>query len=287
MNTEQFRLNSYPSTTALRLRQLRVSMIAVISFLFAPFAFADEVITLKTRPGVSQSLLLWEPHASNPETVILLIPGGSGNIGLSLKDGQATAERPHLFLGQREVLLQEKMAVVVMNAPSDQEDLTQDIRISSKHVADMQVVVQEVQRRFPKARLVIMAHSRGTISAAYLSQSLGDQVSALVLLSGLYQAYLPGPKMPSSGPGLSKIDLSSLKIPMLLVHHAKDACPVSPISDFLPILLPKIVVDGIANNDKVAPCGPGSNHWFTGKENAVGQEIINWISGKPWKPSLP
>lgn len=287
MNTEQFPLNSYSSTMALRLRQLLVSMIGVISFLFAPFTLADELIMLKTRPGVSQSLLLWEPHASNPETVILLIPGGSGNIGLSLQDGRAKAEKPHLFLEQREVLLQEKMAVVVMNAPSDQEDLTQDIRISAKHVADMQLVVQAIQRRFPKARLVIMAHSRGTISAAYLSQSLGKQVSALVLLSGLYQAYLPGPNMPSSGPGLSKIELSSLNIPMLLVHHAKDACPVSPISDFLPITIPKILVNGIENTDKVHPCGPGSNHWFAGKENTVGQEIINWISGKPWKHSLP
>jgi predicted esterase len=286
MNTIQLQFNWYLSTKALCLRQLQI-VIAVISFLFTPFALADQLITVKSRPNVSQSLLLWEPHTANPETVILLIPGGSGNIGLSLKDGQAKAERPHLFLGQREVLLQKKMAVMVMNAPSDQEDLTQDIRMSSNHVADMQIAVKEIQRRFPKSRLVIMAHSRGTISAAYLAQSLGDQVSALVLLSGLYQAYLPGPNMPSSGPGLSKLDLSSLKMPMLLVHHAKDACPVSPVSDFSPITISKILVNGIEITDKVHPCGPGSNHWFAGKENAVAKEIINWISGKPWKSSLP
>ncbi|WP_189346916.1 alpha/beta hydrolase [Undibacterium macrobrachii] len=286
MNTIQLQFNWYLSTKALCLRQLQI-VFAVISFLFTPFALADQLITVKSRPNVSQSLLLWEPHTANPETVILLIPGGSGNIGLSLKDGQAKAERPHLFLGQREVLLQKKMAVMVMNAPSDQEDLTQNIRMSSNHVADMQIAVKEIQRRFPKSRLVIMAHSRGTISAAYLAQSLGDQVSALVLLSGLYQAYLPGPNMPSSGPGLSKLDLSSLKMPMLLVHHAKDACPVSPVSDFSPITIPKILVSGIEITDKVHPCGPGSNHWFAGKENDVAQEIINWISGKSWKSSLP
>lgn len=286
MNTEQLQMYSYPSAMVLWLRQLQI-IIAVISFLFAPLALADELITLKTRPNVSQSLLLWEPYTANPETVMLLIPGGSGNIGLNLKDGQAKAERPHLFLGQREVLLQKKMAVIVMNAPSDQEDLTQDIRISPKHVADMEVAVKEIQRRFPKSRLVILAHSRGTISAAYLAKSLGDQVSALVLLSGLYQAYLPGPNMPSSGPGLSKIDLSSLKIPMLLVHHAKDACPVSPVSDFSPITTSKILVNGAKNSEEVHPCGPGSNHWFSGKENAVAQEIIHWLAGESWKPSLP
>ena len=194
------------------------------SLVFASLACADELITLQTRPGVTQSVLLWEPHDPSPETVILLIPGGSGNIGLTVKDGHAQAERPHLFSSQREALLQAQFAVAVVDAPSDQEDMTQDFRMSAQHATDMQAVVHEIRTRFPKARLVLMGHSRGTVSVGHIAPYVSDQLSAIVLLSGLYQVSQASAQISSGGPGLSKVDLPALKLPILLVHHANDAC---------------------------------------------------------------
>ncbi|MBC3875984.1 alpha/beta hydrolase [Undibacterium flavidum] len=270
-------------------RQVRTIVAIAASLLFTSLAYADELITLKTRPGVTQSVLLWEPHGPAPKTVILLIPGGSGNIGLKLKDGQAQAEATHLFSRQHEALLQKQFAVAVIDAPSDQEDMTQDFRTSARHAADMQAVIRKIRSRFPKARLVLVAHSRGTVSAGYIAQNRVNKVNAVVLLSGLYQASQPGPLIPSPGPGLSKIDLPSLKIPMLLVHHTLDACPVSSFSAASDVStrLPMMTVNG-ANAAEGSPlCGPGSNHWFVGMEEAVGQQIINWLSGKTWKSNLP
>ena len=268
---------------------VRTGFAAAAALVFASWACADELVTLKTRPGATQSVLFWEPHGPSPETVILLVPGGPGNIGLKLKEGRAQTEGVHLFSHQREALLQGQFAVAVIDAPSDQKDMTQDFRMSAKHVTDMQAVLREIRSRFPKARLVLVGHSRGTVSVGTISQNFDDQVGAIVLLSGLYQASQPSAQITSGGPGLSKIDLPSLRIPVLLVHHAHDACPIAPFAATATVStrLPMITVDGAATGDSDLLCGPGSTHWFAGMERAVGQEVLNWLSGKAWKPAVP
>src|SRR4030095_4820091 len=78
-------------------------------------ASADELIRFKTRPDVTQSMLLWEPYPPRPELVIVFFPGGAGNVGLELKDGRAEAARPFLFSRQRELLAQPQFAVAIID----------------------------------------------------------------------------------------------------------------------------------------------------------------------------
>lgn len=282
-------MNFLPVRPQFLFRPLRMGLTVAASLVFASSACADELITLKTRPGVTQSVLLWEPHGPTPNTVILLIPGGSGNISLAVKDGRAQAQRPHLFSNQREALLQEQFAVAVIDAPSDQEEMTQDFRMSAQHATDMQAAVHEIRTRFPKARLVLMGHSRGTVSVGHIAPKVSNQINAIVLLSGLYQAGQASAHVSSGGPGLSKIDLPALKVPILLVHHADDACPIAPMAATADVSkrLPMITVTGGTTVDGGPLCGPGGGHWFAGMEKAVGQEVLNWLSGKAWKPALP
>jgi pimeloyl-ACP methyl ester carboxylesterase len=250
---------------------------------------ADELISLRTRAEVTQSVLLWEPHPPSPDTVILLIPGGSGNIGLALVDGRAQAARPHIFSRVREAIIRPQFAIVVVDAPSDQKDMDQEFRMSTKHATDMTAVVHEIRDRFPRARLVIMGHSRGSVSAGYVSRALGDQVNAVVLFSGLYQATQRSPQIPSPGPGLSDLDLRSLRSPVLIVHHAKDACPAAPFAPAqkLSAGLPMITVNGNDETSPASPCGPGSNHLFMGMEKLVAEEVVKWLAGTEWQRTVP
>jgi pimeloyl-ACP methyl ester carboxylesterase len=257
--------------------------------MLVPGVRADELVTFETRPGVSQSMMVWEPHGPKPETVFLVLPGGPGNVGLKLTEGHAEAEEPYLFSGQREVLLQGNRAVVVLDAPSDQEVLTQEFRLSPVHVADLRIVLRKVHERFPGARVVVIGHSLGTLSAAVIAKDLADQVHAVVLFSGLYEV-TPADAHPAGGPGLSGISLPSLKVPLLLVHHVKDACPVSPFAAAkrLSPRLPLLVVDGAADDAAHASCGnPQSKHWLAGQEQAIGREMLAWLSGRAWKHELP
>jgi pimeloyl-ACP methyl ester carboxylesterase len=242
-------------------------------------ALADELITLKTRAGVTQSMQLWEPHGRSPKAVILLIPGGDGNIGLKLEAGKAVAEGPHLFSQHRELFEQAGLAVAVLDAPSDQPEMTQEFRTSSPHMSDMGALLGELERRFPRTPIALVAHSRGTISAGYTAQRFGTQVKAMVLLSGLYRATAPDPQLPSYGPGLSKIDLHALRMPVLLIHHRADACPLAPMAGALASAgnLPVIAVEDLGQNEAKFPCGPGTKHWFFGQEIPVQQALIRWL----------
>lgn len=256
------------------------------------FAFptmADELISLRTRAEITQSVLLWEPHPLAPETVLLLFPGSGGNIGLALVDGRAEAAKPYLFSRVREAILRPQFAIVVVDAPSDHKDMDQEFRMSTTHATDMAVVVREIRDRFPKARLVIMGHSRGSVSAGYISRALGDQVSAVVLFSGLYQATQRSPQIPSPGLGLSELNLGSLRSPVLIVHHAKDACPAAPFAPAqkLSVSLPMITVNGNDETSPASPCGPGSNHLFIGFEKLVAEEVVKWLAGTEWQRTVP
>lgn len=281
-------LNRLSPMLSRRMRMvLTVAMLLSLGF---P-AVADELITLKPRPDVTQSVLLWEPHSLAPDIVVLLFPGGAGNVRLGLKDGQAEAAFPHIFSRQREVLAKPQFAVAVIDAPSDQNDMDEEFRLSAKHLTDAEAVVREIRNRFPKARLVVMGHSRGTVSAGYVARTLGDQVSAVVLLSGRYQRFPPAQPGGPGRAGLSEVDLGSLKSPVLLVHHAKDACPPTQLSSTteLAVRLPMITVNG---NDEASTgpgpaCGPGTNHWFVGLEKVAGEEVIKWLSGKAWARTVP
>ncbi|MYN43584.1 hypothetical protein GTP23_00705 [Pseudoduganella sp. FT93W] len=264
--------------------QLIAMLVALATLFTGSYACADELVTLNSRPGVSLSMLIWKPLLSPPETVVLLIPGGDGDIGLGLQNGIAKAKDPYLFSEKREALLRGKVAVAVIDRPSDQEDMTQEFRTSPKHLEDMQAVVQELQRRYPGARLVLMAHSRGTVSAGQILQHLGDKFSAAVLFSGLYRASGPGAPAAAAGPGLSRLDWTQLKVPVLLVHHTKDSCPLAPFAAAASTHVAMIVIKGSADASSVSGCGnPASNHWLAGKENAAGRVAFNWLSGRAWK----
>jgi pimeloyl-ACP methyl ester carboxylesterase len=254
-------------------------------------AHADELISINTRPAVTQSMLLWEPYPPNPEIVIVLFPGGPGNVGLGLKDGRAEAARPYLFSRQRELFSQPQFAVAIIDTPSDRKGMSEEFRQSADHVIDMQHTVTELQRRFPNARLVLMGHSRGTVSAGYISRALEDKVSATVLFSGRYHPTPRAADAPADAPGgtgLSGLDLGALKGSVLLVHHSRDACAATPFAeaDRLSGRVPLIKVDGVDEKPSERSCFAGTNHWLVGHEKAAAEEVVKWLTGKSWQREL-
>ena len=267
-----------------------------IAYIFAGLAIgfsanADELISIKTRPDVTQSMLLWEPYPPRPEIVIVLFPGAGGNVGLGLKGGRAEAASPYLFSRQRELFAQPQFAVAVIDTPSDRRGMSEEFRQSTNHVTDMEQAVAELRRRFPDARLVLMGHSRGTVSAGYISRALEGKVGATVLFSGRYH---PTPR-PSDAPpeapggsGLSELDLGAFKNPVLLVHHSKDACTATPFAQAnqLSGRIPIIKVDGVEEMTSGPPCGSGTNHWFVGLEKVTVEEVVKWLTGKTWQREL-
>ena len=250
---------------------------ATVCFVNAPVN-ADEIIALNPRPGVTQKVLSWQPSPPDPQVVLLVFPGGGGNVGFENKGDRVVARTSYLFSRHRYLFEYAEVAVAVIDAPSDQPDMDSEFRRSAKHVDDMTAVVRDLKSRYPKARLVLLGHSRGTVSAAYVAQALGDRIAAAILMSGFYE------RDPRRGVGLSEFDFGTLKTPLLIVHHVKDLCPTNLFgpAQKLTERFPAIVVDGPDETRPDQPCAPGTNHWFAGREKDTIAQVFNWIHGKAW-----
>jgi predicted esterase len=244
--------------------------------LVAP-AGADELVTLNSRPGVTQRVLLWQPSPPDPQLVLLIFPGGGGHVGFQVRGNKIEAEVAYLFSVNRD-LTRPEAAVAVTDAPSDQPDMDSEFRRSARHVADMTAVVRDLKRRYPKARLVLLGHSRGTVSAGYVAQALTERIAAVILMSGFYE------RNPWRGVGLSEFDFGALKTPILIVHHVKDMCPGNLFGPAQKLMerLPAIVVDSPDEVKTDRPCAPGTNHWFAGKETETIDQMFHWIYGRAW-----
>lgn len=252
-------------------------MVAATScFVNAP-ASADEIIALNSRSGVTQTVLLWQPSPSDPQVLLLIFPGGGGN-GFETMNGKVVARGPYLFSRQRDLLERPEVAVAVIAAPSDQPDMDSEFRRSARHLEDVTAAVRDLTSRYPRARLALLGHSRGTVSAAYVAQALGDRLTAVILMSGFYD------RDARRGAGLSEFNFDALKTPLLIVHHVKDRCPTNLFgpAQKLTERFPAIVVDGPDETRPDQPCAPGTNHWFAGREKETIDEVFNWIHGKRW-----
>ena len=261
-----------------RLTKVALAVVAAAPcFVNAP-ASADEIISLNPRSGVIQTVLLWQPSPSDPQVVLLVFPGGGGNVGFETTNGRVVARTAYLFSRQRDLLERAEVAVAVIAAPSDQPDMDSEFRRSARHVEDITAVVRDLTGRYPRARLILLGHSRGTVSAAYVAQALGERIAAVILMSGFYD------RDPRRGVGLSEFNFDALKTPPLIVHHVKDLCPTNLFAPAQKLTerFPAIVVDGPDETRPDRPCAPGTNHWFAGREKETIDQVFNWIDGKAW-----
>jgi hypothetical protein len=236
---------------------------------------APEVVTLRTRGEVRQAYLLLAVPA--PQAVALLFPGGDGVVDLERLRTTPPGERGNFLVRSRELLRSPELAVAVLDAPSDRHEHGMDdgFRAGADHRADVAAVVADLRARFPGARLYLVGTSRGTVSAAHLAASLGGEIDGVVLSSTVLRAT-------RGGSGLDGFDLGSVHVPLLLVHHAADACPACPYDRALALSRhhPLVTVRG-GTPDASDPCGPLSAHGYHGREAGTAAAIRSFLLGRP------
>lgn len=249
----------------------------------ATSAHAQEIVTLPTRPGVTQSYFLARVP-EKPRAIALLFPGGYGLIHLRKENGQIKFDAENFLVRTRAEFVKRSIAAAVVDAPSDQSQygMKDEFRFGDQHFADISAVVADLNQRLPGLPLFIIGTSRGTVSAASLGARFGSQAAGVVLTSTVFRATGPGSKEP--GPQLSKFDFASIKIPVLFVHHVSDQCATTEyanaqrLSDKYPLIS---VVGGLPT--KSDACDAFSPHGYYGKESETIEEIVNWMLKKPFR----
>jgi hypothetical protein len=251
---------------------------------FDAVACAQEVITLATRKGVTQSYFLTS-IPKNLQAIGILFPGSGGSINLRSENGQPKFNQGNFLVRSRVEFVKRGVIAAIIDAPSDQQagwGMSDEFRLGEQHFADISAVIEDLGKRFPGVPLFLVGTSRGTISAASLGARLGERVTGVVLTSSMFR---PAPrKSKEPGPGLSKFEFATVKVPLLFVHHVSDQCESTPYSDAARWAekYPLISVFG-GSPPQSGPCDAFSQHGYLGKESETVEQIVNWMLKKPFE----
>jgi Serine aminopeptidase, S33 len=263
---------------------IRVLMMVLGLFTLAAAASAQEVITLATRKGVTQSFFLTS-RPKNLQAVAILFPGSGGLINLRTENGQPKFNQGNFLVRSRVEFVKRGVGAAIIDAPSDQQGgwgMGDEFRLGDEHATDVTTVIADLEKRFPGVPLFLVGTSRGTISAAALGARLGERVTGVVLTSSMFR---PAPKKSKEpGPGLSKFEFATVKVPLLVVHHVSDQCESTPYSDAARLAekYPLISVFG-GSPPQSGPCDAFSQHGYLGKESETVEQIVNWMLKKPFE----
>lgn len=262
--------------------------LAVVAMIAAPPARAQEIVTLATRPRVTQSYFLAKAP-EKPEAIAILFPGSGGNIRLRSEGGDIKFSQGNFLVRVRGEFVKRGIVAAVIDVPSDQQagwGMSDEFRFSKEHLADVQAVIADLGKRFPGLPIFLVGTSRGSISAANLGAKIDGGIAGVVLTSSMFRANNPRAREP--GPGLSRFDFGSIKVPVLIVHHREDGCAVSPYGDAASLarMFPLVSVTGGLPPTSDA-CEPMSPHGYLGRETETVDAIVNWMLKRPYAREIP
>jgi pimeloyl-ACP methyl ester carboxylesterase len=256
-----------------------LAILLAAACLAAPSAFAQapQVVDLSGRPGVTERILVLQP--ADPPATVILLTGGEGRV--QIFDGGSIGRGSGNFLVRsRERFAAQGLATIVVDGPSDRADLNGNFRDSAEHAADLGAVVRWAREHAGKP-VWLVGTSRGTQSAAAAALQLQGPSApdGIVLTSSILGR---SARSPVTARPVLDMPLGDLKVPVLVVHHQEDPCPICDPSR-LPALMAKLppatsqlltYAGGISTGPA---CEARSHHGFNGIEDRVVGDIAQWI----------
>ena len=244
---------------------------------------AQEIVTLATRPNVTQSYFLTSAP-QQLQAIAVLFPGSGGTIQPRTEGGQPKFSGGNFLVRSRAEFVKRGVIAAILDAPSDQQGgwgMGDEFRLGGDHFTDISVVVADLNRRLPGLPVFLIGTSRGSISAAALGARFGERIAGVVLTASMFRQN--GRKSKEPGIGLSRFDFSTIKAPILLAHHVSDQCETTPYSEAARLAekYPLITVWG-GSPPQSGPCDAFSQHGFLGKESETVEQIVNWMLKKPF-----
>jgi hypothetical protein len=246
-------------------------------------AFCQEVVTLQTRPGVTQSFFIAGMGERKPEAVAMLLSGGGGNIRLRMEDGRPRFAQGNFLPRSRREFIRNGILPVLLDNPSDQhEEMSNAFRESREHYIDIRAVRAELYKRYPDLPVFLVGTSRSTLSVANLARWLQTDIQGAVLTSSIFYTGGRNPR-----PVLVGFNWSQIRPPLLFVHHQDDGCGATPYREAARLggRYALITVRG-GEPPESGPCEPRSNHGYFGKEAETVDAIAAWMLKKPYPKDI-
>jgi pimeloyl-ACP methyl ester carboxylesterase len=256
-----------------------LAALAVI-LLGAAVAGAEDIKTIPTRAGVTQSFLLLR-RTETPVATVVLFAGGNG--ALNLASGRLAGLGGNFLVRNRGRFAEHGFLVAVPDAPSDHAGGLTRFRASAEHAADVEALIATLRQTAP-APVWLIGTSMGTVSAASAAARLrGERGPDGVVLTSTITRWNRG-----EGESVGDVRLGDIRVPTLVVHHREDACPFTPYAD-VPGLLrdlsktPRRELLTFEGGDPAQskPCEARAAHGYLGLDAAVVKAIADWIVATP------
>jgi hypothetical protein len=250
---------------------MRWSLSLILMLMALPSLAEDRLVNLDTRPGVSVSFYYMQRNGA--KATVVLLPGGGGGIGL--KDGVPGSN--NFLVRSRDYFAACGLNVALVGRPSDKKDLDYAFRVSPEHLEDLHRVAAFLKKE-SGLPLWFVGTSRGTISAAAAAIAFGnEELAGIVLTSSVTSGKKTG--------AVPYQKLDAIRLPVLVMHHQKDACSVCVPGEASAIkkgllhapIKKEIFVTG-GGNPSGDPCEAMHWHGYVGMEKEAVDIICAWIA---------
>lgn len=260
----------------MKIPEIALTLVFLLSSLAAN---AEEIITLKTRPGVEQTFMLSRPHL--PAASVILFAGGKGTLNLSSSSGSPSINwgKNNFLVRSRDMFSKNGFIVSVIDAPSDRKSKTGMLggfRNSMDHVEDIDHVISYLRDQ-ADIPVWLIGTSRGTESAANLAINSRQKPNGLILTSSMSVQN-------RKGVAVSEMELDRITVPTLIAAHIDDGCNKTPPEGARKIArllsnAKKVEIKRFSGGDTPIskPCQALSYHGFLGIENKVVDYISDFI----------
>jgi pimeloyl-ACP methyl ester carboxylesterase len=228
-----------------------------------------------SRPGVTQRVLVLSPPQA--KATVVLFSGGNGALQLR-PDGGLGSGSGNFLVRSRQLFVDAGLMVVLIDAPSDRQSdpFLAGFRQRPEHAADVKATIAWLRARSGRP-VWLVGTSRGTQSVAYVATELAgrDGPDGIVLTSTIL--------VDRKSRAVPAMPLEKIRIPVLVVHHEKDACPLCPFGQVGSLMAalenaPRKQLfsfkDGRSQGD---PCEAFAYHGYNGIEPEVVRQIAGWV----------
>ena len=232
---------------------------------------AGSVVRIATRGATLPIFTVWNKDAV---ATLVLYSGGGGGYGKLGEDGWPGS--PNFLIRSAKLFAAQPFNVVLVGRASDVATLDGVARTGDNHDQDNQAVFHTILAQ-SSAPIWLVGTSMGTISAtAAAIRDGGRSVAGIVLTSSVTAYRVPG--------AVPRQALEKIRVPVLVVHHARDACKVCTpyeaknIAEALknaPIKKTLLLEGG--GEPSGDPCEPMHYHGYIGMENEVVDLISTWV----------
>lgn len=213
----------------------------------------------------------------NPFAVVVLFAGGKGVLNIS-EDGKIGWGKGNFLIRTAKHFRKNGAITAVIDAPSDRPSDMYFFRGTEKHAQDVGAVIRHLRAKY-SLPVWLIGTSRGTNSVANAGARLKTgKPDGIVLTATVLEPSNQGYEH-VMGMALDKIEL-----PVLIAHHQKDACYVTPpsgvkrLKEALKNAKPvKVLWYEGARRPRGSECGARHYHGFIGIEKKVVADIMAWI----------